>query len=217
MLIINQFFIIRRYTLSSDSVLSSGQQILLREFLNKEILNKKFCRNIVQMLHNQFPWISACSLRLKASGALECIIKAAPPIAHIDNFLLLANNAVVFHQTYNEYSTQGLPLITRSAQLKNEPLPYAIIILIKKIPEFIFETYDLKCISEKEIHLTDKSEPKFIVIADQDSLPTLNINKCNAARNEIATKKEAFKKGYWFADIRFKNQVVVHSQQERIL
>lgn len=203
------FFIIKKCTILSDSLLVHAMQKAVIDCIEESCLNRPFQHISLMRIKQRFPMIAQINGIYKSEGSLYCSFKVVHPRMIInDRYLFMEDDSVHQIDDFSLHVLVGLPSITieqegaleLSTECKN---------CLKKLPFSIFERFAVHWIDHTCIYLRDKQLPIIEARADVQSIfDDRLLNKYDTIKNETMNQRRSVKR-HLIVDMRFKNQVII--------
>lgn len=198
---------------------------------DEHILNEKASQDLAHFfqahhdnLHNplfsqellaQFPYLQSYSLEKNASSHWVCITHCALPIMSVNNMYVLTDAGMLaLKADFSQAMVESLYNIIVS----QEKVTPALCSSIAHFPSHLLQQYQIVWMSDQEAFLYDREQPCFAIRFNAASLPhdaimhTCSVIKHDLEQRELFTHTSKKKPQLWIADIRFKDQIVVSSQ-----
>lgn len=178
---------------------------------------------LVQQLPEKFSFIASVTIQSLAYNTAHIFIEAREPLVNMNENLVLTHDGIVISsEQYDADACLRMPRVTISPSLVADAMPQELVSSITTyLKNGLAQQYDLVLVSDHELLLRDKNEPRFSIICDAAAIPNHDMiarcehikQKCIADAVTSQGKGKALK--HWKADIRFHDQIIVSRDHSR--
>lgn len=203
-----------------DNVLAESSQNNLFDFVNKN-QDLKTCSfdNICKNVTRKFSFIKNIELSQFSNGVLRLNITSLQPKFLINGTHVLAENKALFKKCLFSQeaisSCKNISIKTDNLENLENDVTQSCRNMIFNLQDKLFQNYDIERESTFVSYMHDKNNKNFsILFNDETVLEEKIIEACLSVKNELHSKGEfsGKKTKNWFADIRFKDQIVLFNQ-----
>ncbi len=186
---------------------------------------------LAHVLSENIPIISVVETCVVEPGCVELKVRARRPSCTINTTHVLVGSKLICPTSwYHEEVYRGLPDMSvpdlkmgkdqayvPSPSAAHRPgghyEPAELAAIFEKMSPEMFKGYNVVVGRGQEIHLNDKTEPKLSLVCRCSDLATRHVCAAGKVARDMLKNDPAFKSSAsrtWVADLRFKNQIVVH-------
>lgn len=209
-----------QFELRFNTLFSPTIQQEIREYLELDPLFKQMsCAQLIAKLQHQFPCIEHGIILKKTCGTLDITLSCCKPWRRInDNLILSHEGAIISATIFNEHLLAEIPTITlASTPEQNVVENEACTLFLQNLSLDVCKQFDITWISKTKSILQDKQQPQFSIMVHNDQQLTDSLlSICDHIKNDLNSKGffKGTRSGQWFADVRFKNQIIVYAQKK---
>ena len=209
-------------TVSPSSLVITSDEHILSEKASQDVTD--FMQAHHDTLHNplfsqelisRFPCLQSYSLEKNASGNWICTTHCALPRMSVNNTLVLTDAGnLALKADYSQASVDSLYNII----VPQGSVSPALCSSIAHFSSHLLEQYQMVWMSDQEALLYDREQPYFAIrfnalaLPHDDMMHTCVAIKRDLEQRNLLTHTGKKKPQLWIADIRFKDQIVVSSQ-----
>lgn len=165
---------------------------------------------LIKNLKNTFPLLSKIIVAYRPCGTYV-MTYAHKPVCCINDDLILTDQHELFPK--NSFAAHACDSIAHISVAQECVSKVSALVpsLLRELPSYFNETYDLELVNERYVRLVDKQEKNFSIMAfaTQKNLGEL-LAHCGTVKKIISERKGYDKKSTWINDIRFKDYVVAY-------
>jgi len=196
--------------LSIDSNLFENVAYDIQQFTHEQIAKHRSIQGLGVSLQKQFNLINEISIRHKIPQLAYIHIIASKPLLAINNQWMLTDNGCITESNYYRAKPEISIKVPATSDLFG--LAEHFLTMLKNYHPSIWSHYTINWYDPTCIYLYDRENAHFCVIAhahmqfDQELLKKVSILQ------SLICKKTTKAQTRWIADVRFKNQIIVSSE-----
>jgi len=220
-------FSVDGYSCVFDSKISNYHQNEIFDFINEtKDFKSASLRFVLQKITDYFSVIKSAQMFQLPSGILQVKLQALDPQFLVNGVFIVAENGSLFDkrlfsQAFVEkchaLTIQGLDN-SHTGTLIKKNISESCKKMIFRLPQKSFQEYYIVRESETKSYMTDKLQEHFIILFNDKNVPDEQIvSVCAKLKNELEACGAFLKKRNktWFADVRFKDQIVLCNERRR--
>lgn len=207
-------------TIVTDPNFSAAGAVLIKKTLLHELSLHRRSQDLFSSMKHQFHCIDSIEVTLYAPQRIEYKINALLPRYKVNQrFTLASNNMLMSQDWYTKHLLATLPTIMAEQPLAAGAAPQGLCALAAKLTKSILSEYETTWHDETTTTLLHKTIPEFRIVCnahciDKDLLYT----QCKKIYEHLLSTT-TLAKHYILAlqaDVRFANQIVIHSEKKRM-
>ncbi len=208
-------FLVQKRAYKFDTSISKKSIFSISLFLKNYSLKTKLF-SAGKLLSKEFYFIDSICCMQKSSGVVDIAISSKIPFIKVGKDRVMTTDGLIIKADY--FNKKSLSNKARCSIFGLQDVECTVVPAcvegLKKIPENIYEKYNVCWQSFVKGILQDRSQKRFFIVFNNQTVPNQNLLKaCNKIRDKLE-QDGAFKKKQWVADVRFDNQIIVNSGRE---
>jgi len=212
--IVQHILIIDAYSCKFDPVISEFHKNEIFDFINaNKELRAVSLDYLVFKIKDRFKIVKSVKASQSACGILKLDVQAIEPKFIVNEDYVLSQEGALFEEKlFDKDLLSSCKCVTIKQINVTNKLPVFYKEIIYSLPDNSFEQYDIVLESETKSYMYDKSNTKFSILFNGLCVPDeKTLYTCANLKNILESKKLFYSKRVkrWYADVRFKNQIVL--------